>query len=467
MIFQVFFPLLIHPVVGGNGLGSFPSHVLEDAGSHAIKMEKEYKESFEGLGIRERLLSQLGALGFKTPTPIQKQSIPVGLTGEDFIGIAQTGTGKTLAFAVPMIQRLAETKGKGLILLPTRELALQVNDELQKVGRGFGLRTAVLIGGASMYAQIKDIQRKPHIIVATPGRLNDHLEQKKVSLKDVRTLVLDEADRMLDMGFEPQIRRILETVPKERQTMLFSATMPKEIEKIANEYMKKPLRIEVAPSGTAAELVEQEAYFVSKDQKAGLLAHILKETAGAILVFSRTKHGARKIATTILKAGHTAAELHSNRSLAQRKLALAGFKKGTYKVLVATDIAARGIDVKNIELVINYDLPDSTEDYVHRIGRTGRAGRNGKAISFVMPDQKGDLKSIERLIRSVVPVRALPKTIPALSQRQSVAPARPFVQSQKRAPYKKHDKNRGYRSHSIQKHTQKQNDTSAHYTSPF
>lgn len=376
-------------------------------------MPNRPSESFYGLGIAPGLLEQINKLSYTKPTPIQHQAIPPALRGEDLIGIAQTGTGKTLAFSIPMLQRLSATKGVGLVLLPTRELALQVEEAVQKIGKSFGLRTAVLIGGAGMQPQIQAIRARPHVIIATPGRLLDHLMQKTVSLSKVDTLVLDEADRMLDMGFKPQIEKILAAVPKERQTMLFSATMPEEITKIARHHMKAPTRVEVARAGTAAANVEQEVFIVAKTDKTRLLGELLKQYQGTVLVFSRTKHGAKKIARAVKQMGHSSAELHSNRSLAQRKVALSGFKSGQFRVLVATDIAARGIDVKEIELVINFDLPDQAEDYVHRIGRTGRAGHSGKAISFACPDQKKDLQMIERLIRIRLPIKehpALPTT---------------------------------------------------------
>lgn len=371
------------------------------------------QNGFAGLGIAPTLLEILTKHGFSTPTPIQHQSIPVAITGSDVIGIAQTGTGKTLAFGIPMIQRLAQFKGRGLVILPTRELALQVDENLKKIGAGIGMKTAVLIGGASMHLQKKALQTKPHVIIATPGRLIDHLEQKTIRLDDVKVLVLDEADRMLDMGFAPQIAKILATVPKDRQTLLFSATMPLEIVRIANTAMRTPVRVEVAPQGTLAERVEQELIFVPKHDKERLLELLLKEQEGTVLVFSRTKHGAKKIARAVHAMGYTADELHSNRSLAQRKAALEGFKTGKYRVLVATDIAARGIDVKGIALVINYDLPDNPDDYVHRIGRTGRAGMAGKAVSFATPDQRGDVKGIERVIRGLIPLKPVPKNLPA------------------------------------------------------
>jgi len=360
--------------------------------------------SFDDLPLAPQMKDILRAYKFVTPTPIQVKAIPPAMQGDDVIGIAQTGTGKTLAFGLPMIERLARHKGRGLVILPTRELALQVEEELNKLGSKLGMKTVVLIGGANMGKQIRDLKSKPHVIVCTPGRLIDHMEQRTVKLDEVKILVLDEADRMLDMGFAPQLNKILATVPKERQTLLFSATMPQDIVTIANKYMKTPLRIEVAQQGTASERVTQELIIVHKAEKLALLKSILGEYKGTILVFSRTKHGAKKICAAIKVMGHTSAELHANKSLSQRREALEGFKIGRYRVLVATDIAARGIDVKGIELVVNYDLPDASEDYVHRIGRTGRAGKEGKAISFATPDQLGDVRSIERLIRMKLPV---------------------------------------------------------------
>ena len=358
-------------------------------------------QTFFGLGIAPKLLDVLAKNKFVTPTPIQQKAIPVAIQGKDIVGIAQTGTGKTLAFSIPMLQRLSAIGGgKGLIILPTRELALQVDETMQKIGRSAGLRTVVLIGGASMHYQLQAIKKKPHVIIATPGRLIDHLQQKTVSLSDVKILVLDEADRMFDMGFAPQIRKVMDALPKARQTMLFSATMPSEIAKMAAQYMQLPLRVEIARSGTTVESVVQEMFMVAKEDKMRLLDKLLVEYKGTVLVFSRTKHGAKKMAMAIRRMGHSSAEIHSNRSLAQRKEALGGFKSGKYRVLVATDIAARGIDVTGIELVINYDLPDVAEDYVHRIGRTGRAGMAGRAISFATPDQKGDIRQIERLVRT-------------------------------------------------------------------
>ena len=368
---------------------------------------------FSGLGIAPTLLEALIKLNYKNPTPIQLQAIPVAMEGKDLVGIAQTGTGKTIAFGIPMIQRLQQIKGYGLIILPTRELAIQVDESLRQVGMHLGLRTAVIIGGMPMRPQVQALARNPQIIVATPGRLNDHLNQKTARLDNVRIVVLDEADRMLDMGFAPQIQKIFHALPRARQTMLFSATMPPEIMKMATAYMKLPIRIEVAPSGTTVERVTQEIFIIQKDAKVRLVEKLLQQYSGTTLIFTRTKYGAKKLTREIRGIGHTAAEFHSNRSPNQRREAFEGFKSGRYRVLVATDIASRGIDVIGIELIINYDLPTNTEDYVHRIGRTARAGVGGHAISLVTPDQRRELRDIERLIRKNLPISQLPELPPA------------------------------------------------------
>jgi len=368
--------------------------------------------TFHGLGIAPGILVILERLQFAKPTPIQSQTIPVAIEGKDVVGVAQTGTGKTLAFAIPMVQRLANSRLQGLVLLPTRELALQVDEEFNKVGRSLGLRTSVLIGGLPMYTQVRAIRQNPHIIIATPGRLIDHLQQKNIRFDNINTLVLDEADRMLDMGFLPQIRRILQAIPKDRQTMLFSATLPREVMHIASSYMKLPVRIEIAPSGTTVDETTQEIFIVARNAKLRLLEKILSERKGSVLVFTRTKHGARHVNIAVRAMGHTSSEIHANRSLNQRKDALAGFKSGKYRVLIATDIAARGIDVRAIELVINYDLPAQSEDYVHRIGRTGRAGAKGHAISFALPEEQRGIRNIERLIRKNLRISKLPELPP-------------------------------------------------------
>jgi ATP-dependent RNA helicase RhlE len=368
--------------------------------------------SFFGLGIAPGIMQILDALKFRVPTPIQEKAIPIAIEGKDVVGVAQTGTGKTLAFGVPMVQRLAQGKERGLVLVPTRELAHQVHDDLAKIARAFRLRTAVVIGGESMSRQIQQLKEHPRIIIATPGRLNDHLDEHRLRLDDVAILVLDEADRMLDMGFQPQIDRIVRLIPKKRQTMLFSATMDGPVLTIASRYMHLPIRTEIAPSGTAIDLVTQELFVVPKELKGKLLGQLLKQYQGSVLMFVRTKRSAAKVARLLRQGGNAAAEIHADRSQPQRKAAMEGFKNGKFRVLVATDIAARGIDVKAIEVVINYDLPDEPGNYVHRIGRTGRAGKSGHAITFATPDQGAEVKAIERFMHAPIPVSQHPD-IPA------------------------------------------------------
>ena len=367
------------------------------------------QNSFYGLGIAPGLLEVVDSLRFTVPTPIQHKTIPTAIEGKDVIGVAQTGTGKTLAFGIPMIQRLAaQPHGRGLILAPTRELAIQINEALVKLAHTFHIKTVVIIGGESMYAQVKRLRMSPQIIIATPGRLNDLINQRLARVNDVCILVLDEADRMLDMGFLPQIERVIKLIPKNRQTMLFSATIPASIIKIAATHMRLPVRTEIAPSGTAAELISQEMFIVRKEMKGKLLGELLKQYTGPVLLFVRTRRAARRAAQLLRTMNHAVAEIHANRSQAQRKEALRGFKSGQYRILVATDIAARGIDVTGIELVLNYDLPDDPENYVHRIGRTGRAGQAGHAITLAMPDQGQEVRRIEQIIRTSIPLSAHP-----------------------------------------------------------
>lgn len=378
-----------------------------------MNQPNQHNESFYGLGLAPKILEFLSRMKFKTPTPIQAKAIPIGIEGKDIIGVAQTGTGKTMAFGIPMVQRLAQSNKQGLVVVPTRELAIQVDEALNKLARSFGMYTAVIIGGASMHYQIKALRRRPRIIIATPGRLNDHLQQRTVRLNDVSIVVLDEADRMLDMGFAPQIERILKHVPREKQTMLFSATIPPKIVQIASRHMKLPISVEIAKSGTAAKNIIQELFIIRKEEKSKLLVKLLEQYRGTVLLFSRTKRGASRITRGLRNLGFRAAEIHSDRSLNQRRAALEGFKTGKYRILVATDIAARGIDVKEIELVINYDLPDDAENYVHRIGRTGRASHEGRAISFATPEQRSDVIGIESVMRKALPVVKHPAVTPA------------------------------------------------------
>ncbi|HOW90152.1 MAG TPA: DEAD/DEAH box helicase [Elusimicrobiales bacterium] len=374
--------------------------------------EKDGESGFYGLGIAPKLLDALDKLHFVTPTPIQAQAIPAATEGKDVVGIAQTGTGKTLAFAIPMIQQLAAKSGKGLVLLPTRELAIQVEQVMRQFAPQMGMNSVFLIGGDSMDRQIRDLRRNPRILIATPGRLLDHMGQGTVKVNDVRILVLDEADRMFDMGFAPQINRVIQALPKERQTMLFSATMPEDIMKLASRHMKLPVRVEIARPGTAASNVEHELYIVGKTMKPAMLGKILEKYWGSVLLFVRTRHDAARVTEMVRRMHHSVAEIHSDRSLNQRKEALEGFKAGKYRILVATDIAARGIDVAGIELVINYDLPDEYDNYVHRIGRTGRAGHSGRAISLATPGQGGDIRAIEELARIKINISTHPDIVP-------------------------------------------------------
>jgi ATP-dependent RNA helicase RhlE len=360
--------------------------------------------AFSELGLTDRVAAAVNGLGFTVPTPIQLATIPAGIAGRDVVGIAQTGTGKTLAFGIPIIEHLRKSgAGMALILAPTRELALQIDESLRAIGSRLGFRTAVLIGGAPMGRQIADLRARPRIIVATPGRLIDHMEHGTILMGQVTVLVLDEADRMLDMGFLPSIKKVLAAVPRSRQTMLFSATMPPEIATLARDFLRDPFRVDVSTGGETSSLVDQEMHYVHKDDKLDFLSDVLRREPGTVLVFARTRHGARKVAKQVRLMGHSAAELHSDRTLAQRKAALEGFKSGAHRVLVATDIAARGIDVKQISLVVNFDLPDQPEDYIHRIGRTGRAGESGRAVTMATPDQVSEVRRIERLIGQSVP----------------------------------------------------------------
>jgi len=372
--------------------------------STRLNMSENTTVKFTDLGLSEPLLRILEQEGYITPTPIQAGAIPDALNGRDVLGIAQTGTGKTLAFMLPILERLANTDGVALVLAPTRELALQIEASARKFGADRNLRVTTLIGGAPMGKQISQLRARPRLIIATPGRLVDHLRSRNLDLRKVQIAVLDEADRMLDMGFAPTVREILNHTPASRQTLLFSATMPDEISGLAAAAMKNPIRVEVSPAGSAAELVTQELMMINFDKKLDNLSDLLYGEKGQVLVFARTRHGARKTAKAVREMGHAAVELHSDRTLAQRKAAMDAFRRGEARILVATDIAARGIDVKDIALVINFDLPDNPEDYVHRIGRTGRAGADGRAITLATPDQEAEVRRIEKVIRRPLPL---------------------------------------------------------------
>ena len=372
-------------------------------------MDTSVQTNFHALGLSGALLQDLATAGFTAPTPIQAQAIPPALTGRDVIGCAQTGTGKTAAFVIPIVERLAALpKGqpRALILTPTRELALQTLTTIEKLGRSRRVSATVIVGGADMQAQVRGLRQLPEILVATPGRLLDHMWNGTILLSSITMLVLDEADRMLDMGFAPQINQILDALPEERQTLLFSATLPADLARLVQASVNNPVRVMVTPSATTADGITQAVHHTSHHSKADLLLSLLGTDTGTALVFTRTKHRADRLGRMLGSAGHRVAVLHGNRSLSQRRAALEGFKRGTFRVLVATDIAARGIDVANIGHVINFDLPNCPEDYVHRIGRTARMKTTGRATSFVTQEDHQQLRDIERLLGHAVPLAA-------------------------------------------------------------
>lgn len=364
--------------------------------------KNDSSERFTDFSIDKQIVSTLDKSGITSPTPIQSQAIPELLKGEDVMGIAQTGTGKTLAFVIPLLQYLLTTKTRALIVLPTRELAMQVHEVLQGFSHIDGVSSAVLVGGMNIERQIRALKKKPRIFVGTPGRINDHIERRTLKLGDVHFLVLDEADRMFDMGFAPQLDKIFAVMPKkdQRQTALFSATMPKTIIGLAQQQMKAPVHIEIASSGTTAKNVKQEMIVIDQEHRNDALFTVLKEAGKRTptIVFTRTKRQASKLYYDLKKQGYRVSELHGDRSQNQRKRAIQGMQEKKIDVLVATDVAARGLDISHLELVVNYALPDDPEDYVHRIGRTGRAGKSGKAISLVMSDQLNEIRTIQKLI---------------------------------------------------------------------
>jgi ATP-dependent RNA helicase RhlE len=366
--------------------------------------------SFSDLSLSPESLRALDAAGFEHPTPVQARAIPPAIAGKDVIGTAATGTGKTAAFLLPIIERLAGKPGtRALVLAPTRELALQIGEELVRFGRGRGVRGAVVIGGVGMGAQTEALRKGPEIVIATPGRLVDHLQQGTARLSGIEVLVLDEADRMLDMGFKPQLDRILARVPRRRQTLLFSATMGAEVSEFARAHLTDPVRVEVTRSGTTAARAEQQVFHAGQHEKLALLLALLARDDVTTLVFTRTKRRADKVWKGVGRAGHKVARIHADRSQAQRRMALDGFKDGTYRVLVATDIAARGIDVAEIGHVVNFDLPHVAEDYVHRVGRTARAAASGRASTFTSPEERELLSAIERLTRAPIPRADVPR----------------------------------------------------------
>ncbi len=367
---------------------------------------------FQEMGLPNELVRKLSAMGIEEPTPIQTHAIPHALNGFDVMGLAQTGTGKTAAFGLPLLAQLIEMPGKpspksvrSLILAPTRELAGQIRDALFPLVKDTPIKIGVVVGGTSISAQIKRLDRGTDILVATPGRLLDLLDRRALRLDETRFLVLDEADQMLDLGFIHALRRIASLIPAERQTMLFSATMPKQMEEIASTYLKHPKRVQVSPPGKAADKVTQELHFVAKAAKPELLIEMLgKHKNELALVFGRTKHGSDKLARRLEQAGFQVAAIHGNKSQGQRDRALKSFRDGQVKVLVATDVAARGLDIPDVKHVYNFELPNVPDNYIHRIGRTARAGRDGCAIAFCSPDEMGELKDIQKVMGVSIPV---------------------------------------------------------------
>ncbi len=367
-------------------------------------------KSFADLNLSPKTLHALERAGFEHPTPIQAQAIPPAVAGQDVIGTAATGTGKTAAFLLPIIERLAGRAGtRALVLAPTRELALQIGEELERFGRARHVRGTVVIGGVGMGAQTQGFRERHEVVIATPGRLIDHLQEGTARLDQIEILVLDEADRMLDMGFKPQLTRILARLPRARQTLLFSATMAGEVADFAREHLRDPIRVEVTRSGTPPARAEQRVFLAGHEEKLPLLMALLEGNDLSTLVFTRTKRRADRVAKSLERAGHRVARIHADRSQGQRRAALDGFKDGTFRVLVATDIAARGIDVAEIGHVVNFDLPHVPEDYVHRVGRTARMAASGRASSFASPEEMDLLRGIERLTRAQVQRSDVPR----------------------------------------------------------
>jgi ATP-dependent RNA helicase RhlE len=421
--------------------------------------------TFQDLGVSAPILKALDAEGYTQPTPIQLQALPIVQKGKDLIGLAQTGTGKTAAFALPILDRLhqnrkhaGEKSCRTLVLAPTRELAAQIGESFRVYGKFLGLSTAIVFGGASMFKQKQAMYRGVDILVATPGRLLDHVSQRSIRLDKVEILVLDEADHMLDMGFIHDLRKIATILPRARQTLFFSATMPPAIEELAAQFLDNPEKVSVAPQSTTAERVEQAVIHVDQAKKQDLLHALLGNKAiKRALVFARTKHGADRVVKKLEAAGFNADAIHGNKSQGQRTRALDGFKKGQTRILVATEVAARGIDVDDISHVINYDLPNVPEQYVHRIGRTARAGTDGIAISFCAPDERAYLRDIERLTKQAVPVMETDMSLRApkaddRTPRPKGSAGRAAHPARKHAPKKHHASDAHGKAHAKQGH---------------
>jgi ATP-dependent RNA helicase RhlE len=412
-----------------------------------MQKTKEEQTSFAGMGLDERLLQAVTDKGYTTPSPIQAQCIPLLLAGRDVLGTAQTGTGKTAAFALPILQlllrhprRMPRNAVRALILTPTRELASQIHQSFLDYGANTRTHCAVVYGGVGFQPQFRALQKGVDVLIATPGRLIDLGERGFLDLSKLAVFVLDEADRMLDMGFLPAVRRITEELPEERQSLLFSATMPATVQTLANSLLNNPVRIAVAPQSATADNIDQELWFVSNADKKQLLLHVLQEDHPdeRVMVFIRMKHAANKIADFLQKNDLPAEAIHGNKTQAARERALAAFRKGSTRILVATDVASRGLDVKNVGLVINYDMPTEAEDYIHRIGRTARAGASGRAISFVQPDERSLVRAVERLINQSIPVREKHPFSPAkrTSAKEPFTPNDPRKKTLLRTGYK-------------------------------
>jgi ATP-dependent RNA helicase RhlE len=419
--------------------------------------------SFESLGLAPALLRALAEQGYAQPTPIQAGAIPLVLEGHDLLAAAQTGTGKTAAFALPLLQHLSTAgatqtrRPRALVLTPTRELAAQVHDNLRDYGKHLRVSSTTIFGGVGMGPQMQALRRGVDVVIATPGRLIDHMQQRSVDLSGVEVLVLDEADRMLDMGFLPAIKRILTAVPKQRQTLLFSATFAEPIKALAMQFMRAPREVSVTPPNTVAPLVTHHVHPVDASRKRDLLLHVLaQDSRRQSLVFSRTKHGADKLVKFLEASGMRAAAIHGNKSQNARTKALSDFKSGRITVLVATDIAARGIDIDQLPMVINHDLPMVAEDYVHRIGRTGRAGSEGMAVSLVSHEESGLLRDIRKLLKQEIAISDVPGFEPSSPLRLDAGAPRPVQGQRQPRPARN-----GHAGHGGNHHAQNRNPTNA------
>jgi ATP-dependent RNA helicase RhlE len=392
--------LFLRGLVKGRGVESLEKELIS-LGQHPVPTTDA---SFDSLGLSEPILKSIAHVGFKNPTPIQSAVIPTALQGKDLIGLAQTGSGKTAAFCLPLSERLMHGSGlRGLIICPTREIALQTKAFLELFGKHHKLKTVCLIGGVKMPPQIKDLEKNPDIIVATPGRLYDHMERGNVRLDKIEELVLDEADHMLDLGFLPQIEAILRSVPKQRHTMMFSATMPGTIERLAQRFMKDPVRIDILPEGKAAKGITHRLYLVKQENKKPCLLSLLHQELGSTLIFARTKIDTDWICRVLEKEGHPVSRIHSDRSQKERTDALEGFRQGEHRILVATDIASRGIDVPGIQHIVNFDIPQTVEEYIHRAGRTARANATGLVSTIAIWQDKPMIQDIERTLEQEIP----------------------------------------------------------------